>query len=108
MAYAVFDMSAIHETSPGQRGSGDGAADPTLLGRLPNASTPVLVVWGAADRIVPPAHGTAYAEALPDARFVIIEDGGHLPQLETPAKVRDLVVEFAVLTDAFGRSQSRR
>lgn len=83
-------------------------ADPTLLSRLPDATTPALVVWGAADRIVPPEHGTAYAEALPDARFVLIEDAGHLPQLETPARLRDLVVEFAVSTDAFGRSHSRR
>jgi len=53
-----------------------------------------LVVWGAADRVVPPEHGTAYAEALPDARFVLIEDAGHLPQLETPERLRNLVVEF--------------
>jgi pimeloyl-ACP methyl ester carboxylesterase len=75
-------------------------ADPTLLGRLPAVATRTLVVWGAADRIVPPEHGTAYAEALPDARFVLVEDAGHLPQLETPEKLRDLVVEFAAVETA--------
>ncbi|MBP2328252.1 pimeloyl-ACP methyl ester carboxylesterase [Kibdelosporangium banguiense] len=75
-------------------------ADPTLLGRLPAASTPVLVVWGAADGIVRPEHGTAYVDALPDARFVLIADAGHLPQLETPEMVRDLVVEFAAVETA--------
>ncbi|MGK3207863.1 alpha/beta fold hydrolase [Amycolatopsis sp. MEPSY49] len=70
-------------------------ADPTLLGRLPAATTPALVVWGAADRIVPPEHGKAYSDALPDAKFVLIEDAGHLPQLETPGKLQELVTEFA-------------
>ena len=67
-------------------------ADPTLLERLAKAAGPVLVVWGAADRIVPPEHGRAYAEALPDARYAVIEGAGHLPQLETPERLRDLVV----------------
>ncbi|SEF37403.1 Pimeloyl-ACP methyl ester carboxylesterase [Amycolatopsis pretoriensis] len=70
-------------------------ADPTLLGRLPAATTPALVVWGRADRIVPPEHGKAYSDALPDAKFVVIEDAGHLPQLETPEKLHALVTEFA-------------
>jgi pimeloyl-ACP methyl ester carboxylesterase len=69
-------------------------ADPTLLERLPKANCPVLVVWGAADRIVPPAHGQAYAATLPDARYVLIDDAGHLPQLETPDTLLDLVVDF--------------
>lgn len=70
-------------------------ADPSLLGRLPQATVPALVVWGAADRIVPPEHGRTYAAALPDARFVLIPDAGHLPQLETPAALADLVAAFA-------------
>ena len=77
-------------------------ADPTLLGRLPSARTPVLVVWGAADRIVPPEHGRAYAAALPGARFALIEDAGHLPQLETPETLLGLVTRFAAVENAQG------
>ncbi|MGW4210349.1 alpha/beta fold hydrolase [Lentzea sp. NPDC004789] len=70
-------------------------ADPTLLGRLPSATTPALVVWGKADGIVPPEHGVAYADALPDASFVLIDNAGHLPQLEAPDTLRELIAEFA-------------
>lgn len=73
---------------------GTAMTDPTLLGRLPAAAAPALVVWGAADRIVPPEHGKAYSDALPDAKLVVIEDAGHLPQLETPGKLQDLITEF--------------
>ncbi len=73
---------------------GTAMADPTLLDRLPEAKANALVVWGAADRIVSPAHGHAYAAALPHARFALIANAGHLPQLETPDTLADLVSAF--------------
>jgi len=70
-------------------------ADRSLLGRLPAISIPTLAVWGAADRIVPPAHGRAYADAIPAAQFRLITSAGHLPQLEAPAELLMAVREFA-------------
>jgi len=74
--------------------AGTTMADRTLLGRLPGLSIPALVVWGAADRMVPVEHGRAYAEAIPGAQFRLITDAGHLPQLETPAELLAMVREF--------------
>jgi pimeloyl-ACP methyl ester carboxylesterase len=74
---------------------GSGMSDPTLLDRLGAVTVPTLVVWGAADRIVRPEHGHAYADAVPGARFELIDDAGHLPQLETPHKLADLIAGFA-------------
>jgi pimeloyl-ACP methyl ester carboxylesterase len=74
---------------------GTAMADPGLLGRLPAISIPTLVVWGAADRIVPPAHGRAYADEIPGAQFRVISRAGHLPQLETPGELLTAVTEFA-------------
>jgi pimeloyl-ACP methyl ester carboxylesterase len=68
--------------------------DPELPGRLPQVKVPVLVLWGDSDRIVTPEYGRAFAEAFPDARFRVIAEAGHLPQLEQPAAT------FAAL-DAF-------
>jgi pimeloyl-ACP methyl ester carboxylesterase len=70
-------------------------ADPSLLGRLPAISAPVLIVRGAADRIVPAEHGRAYAAAIPGARLEVIATAGHLPQLETPELLGTLVRDFA-------------
>jgi pimeloyl-ACP methyl ester carboxylesterase len=74
---------------------GSEMADPTLLGRLPGVRIPVLAVWGAADRMVPPEHGQAYAQAIPGGQFRLITNAGHLPQLETPAELLAIVREFA-------------
>jgi len=69
-------------------------ADPGLQGRLPGIATPTLVVWGEADRVVPPEHGSAYADAIPGARLHLIREAGHLPQLEAPEELRRTVVGF--------------
>lgn len=58
------------------------------------AATPTLVLWGAADRVVSPEHGQAYADAIPDARLDLIETAGHLPQIETPQRLLDDVWAF--------------
>jgi pimeloyl-ACP methyl ester carboxylesterase len=70
-------------------------ADSTLLDRLAQIDVPTLVVWGAADRIVPSEHGRAYADHIPGARLAIIDSAGHLPQLEAPDELLSLVWEFA-------------
>ncbi len=73
---------------------GDAMGDPTLLQRLHGLELPVQVIWGSADRIVSPAHGKALASAIPDAEFTVIDDAGHLPQIEAPEQllgvIRDL------------------
>lgn len=60
-----------------------------------NITIPTLVVWGAADRIVPPEHAEAYASGIPGARVHLIENAGHLPQIEAPRELLPVVWEFA-------------
>lgn len=74
---------------------GASMSDPALRGRLAGLSRPVLVVWGEADQIVDLDYGRAYAAAIPAARFRVLPRAGHLPQLETPAALADVVWEFA-------------
>jgi pimeloyl-ACP methyl ester carboxylesterase len=74
---------------------GGAMSDPGLLGRLPAITVSTMVIWGVADRIVPPAHGRAYAAAIPTASLHLIGDAGHLPQLETPEHLARLIRDFA-------------
>jgi pimeloyl-ACP methyl ester carboxylesterase len=74
--------------------AGTAMADPGLLGRLPAITLPVLVVWGAADRMIPVEHGKAYADGIPGARLRMISKAGHLPQLETAEELLAAVREF--------------
>ncbi len=62
-------------------------AVPVLRDRLAAVTTPTLVLWGESDRIVTPAYGRAYAEAIPGAEFRLLPGAGHLPQIETPERL---------------------
>lgn len=67
--------------------------DPTLRARLTQVALPTLVLWGEADRIVTPAYGQQFADLIPGARFELVAQAGHFPQLEqlalTSARIRD-------------------
>ena len=68
--------------------------NPRLAHWLHRVRPPTLVVWGEHDGIVPLSVGKAYASAIPDARLEIVPAAGHLPQLERPRAIVDLVRAF--------------
>ncbi|MFC1415120.1 alpha/beta fold hydrolase [Streptacidiphilus cavernicola] len=55
---------------------------------------PVLVVWGAEDRIMPPAHGPRLAALFPDGRYREIADSGTLLAEDQPTAFADAIREF--------------
>ena len=55
---------------------------------------PTLVLWGASDRIATPDYGRRYAALIPGARFEIIGEAGHHPELEQPRAFVDQVARF--------------
>ena len=57
--------------------------------------TPALVVWGAHDRIVPLDCGEQYAQLLQNARLEVLEDAGHVVDLEQPEALAKLITQFA-------------
>lgn len=64
---------------------------PGLLSGLP---TPTLLLFGADDRLVPPATGRRFAELLPNSRLVLLPGCGDFPQEERPAEVAAALTEF--------------
>ncbi|MBI1263951.1 MAG: alpha/beta fold hydrolase [Alphaproteobacteria bacterium] len=52
--------------------------------RLAALQTPVLLLWGEDDRLIPVANAQDYLEALPDAALAAMPGVGHLPQEEAP------------------------
>jgi pimeloyl-ACP methyl ester carboxylesterase len=64
--------------------SGTAMSDPGLSARLATVELPTLVLWGDSDQMVDPDYGRAFAAAIPNARFQLIPESGHVPQIETP------------------------
>lgn len=70
--------------------------DPALRERLAKATVPTLVAWGESDQVVDAAYGRAFAAAIPGARFELLRNTGHTPQIETPEQLLPIVWDFAV------------
>ena len=68
--------------------------NPQLKRWLARIRVPTLVLWGAADGIVTPAYGRAYAALIPGARFETIDNAGHHPEIERPEAFAKRVTAF--------------
>ena len=66
------------------------AASPSRVEALGRLTVPTLVVHGDADRLVPPVAGQMTADAIPGARFEIVEGMGH----DYPPEHWDRMVEL--------------
>jgi pimeloyl-ACP methyl ester carboxylesterase len=64
-----------------------------LWTRLERLEPPAMFVWGDSDRLVPSGFARHVAEALPDARQVILSECGHVPQVELPERTNGLIRE---------------
>jgi pimeloyl-ACP methyl ester carboxylesterase len=62
--------------------------------RLAELEPPAMFVWGDEDPLVPPAFSRYVGEALPGARQVVLEQCGHVPQVEHPVDANALVHDF--------------
>jgi len=69
--------------------------DPKLAQRLRRVQCPVLLLWAANDRVVPPSYGAAYRKHLPQAEWKLIPECGHLPMFEREAEFVAAVAQFA-------------
>ncbi|WP_339691114.1 alpha/beta hydrolase [uncultured Parasphingorhabdus sp.] len=64
---------------------------PEKWGDVGTLKMPVLLLWGEKDKVIPLAHGRAFAEAIPGSKLITYADAGHLPMEETPEQVaRDI------------------
>lgn len=65
-----------------------------LLGSADKVVIPTLVLTGEYDGLNPPAEGKKVADALPNAKFEVISNAGHIAFFENPEKVFSLIDEF--------------
>ncbi len=95
------EAKATFEAMARRVGGRDGGAQMRALAdgedvweRLGSLHVPSLVVWGKDDALVPVATGRRLADALPHAHWFALDDCGHLPTIEKPFEVTDIVAEW--------------
>lgn len=61
--------------------------------RLKELEPPSLFVWGDSDKLIPAGFARHVTGAIPNARQVVLEDCGHVPQVELPERTNALIGE---------------
>lgn len=65
-----------------------------LSKRIHRVTAPTLLVWGESDGVVPPRYGQDFQAAIPGSRLAVVKGAAHLPQIEQPAELAELVTKF--------------
>ena len=65
----------------------DGKQAEDISARLGDLSCPVQIIWGAQDKVIPASHASSVA----GAEVTIIENAGHMVQMENAGQVNELI-----------------
>jgi pimeloyl-ACP methyl ester carboxylesterase len=60
---------------------------------------PLLIVWGARDRIIPISHAHRAHELVPASRLEIFERSGHFPHLDEPRRFASILEQWIESTE---------
>ena len=72
----------------------EGLDEPTTRRMAAGVRCPTLVIQGEADAITGRGRGLALAEAIPEARLVMVADGGHILNAREPVMVNLAIRDF--------------
>jgi pimeloyl-ACP methyl ester carboxylesterase len=62
--------------------------------RIARVTQPTLILWGAQDRLIPPAVGQDFARRIAGSQLVVLDGLGHVPQEEDPVRSVEPVKTF--------------
>lgn len=68
--------------------------DPRLESLLPRVRARTLCLWGAQDRVVPPAYGKKFARCIPGAELRVLPECGHMLPFEKTSEFVQAVRDF--------------
>ncbi|HEX6512511.1 MAG TPA: alpha/beta fold hydrolase [Chloroflexota bacterium] len=75
--------------------------DQELESRMAELNLPVLVLFGTADRLIPPSMGHFYKDLLPNCHLLFVYDAGHAIDGDRPEVVATVVGDFLARREAF-------
>jgi 3-oxoadipate enol-lactonase len=70
-----------------------------LRAELAAVRAPTLVISGACDLAIPPAHGRRIADAIDGARFLVVADAAHIAPVEQPEQLTRALLDHLLTAD---------
>jgi 3-oxoadipate enol-lactonase len=90
---ASFRAMIAGTPAEGYAGCCEAIAGMDLGQEIPGITAPTLVIAGAQDLALPSEHGRAIAQAVPGARFELLEPAAHLASVERADAVNELIYD---------------
>ncbi|MGU3653774.1 alpha/beta fold hydrolase [Mycolicibacterium sp. A43C] len=69
-------------------------APPSAQRAYERITVPTLIIEGVADKLLPSGWAAKIAAQIPGGQSVVIDDAGHCPQIEQPAAVAQVLLDF--------------
>lgn len=93
---ALHLAAAMRDSAPAEVAASylEALWEASVLDLLPEVTTPALVLHYRRDRVVPFSGGRQLATGLPDARFLPLDGGYHLPDAGDLPRIVDTVLDF--------------
>jgi pimeloyl-ACP methyl ester carboxylesterase len=88
------DLAILNRIASARYGWQPRFFNPRLERWLHRVNVPTHVIWGEADRIIPPAYAEAFHRLIPGSTLTMIPDAGHLPHLERAPVVAEAMQGF--------------
>jgi pimeloyl-ACP methyl ester carboxylesterase len=71
-----------------------GGFTPDLASHLSELKAPTLIIWGKADNVIPVSYAKVWGAEIPGSKLLVIDRAGHLPYVERPDEVNDILTNF--------------
>lgn len=68
---------------------------------------PTLILWGKHDRLLDPSIAESLERVIPNSRAVLIDESGHIPQVEQSTQFNAFVRDFLTATDDAANANRR-
>lgn len=98
----LWELVTYGARSPGTLQAAYAMAGYDTRHRLPEIELPTLLIWGARDRLVPLKAAYAYRKRIEHADLSILDDTGHMLQIERPLTFNAEVGSFVSRQEARG------
>jgi pimeloyl-ACP methyl ester carboxylesterase len=87
----IMETSSVDGISGALLGMKD-RSDSTEI--LTGFNIPTLIIHGSDDQLVPLAEAESMAKAIPNSKFQVIPNAGHLPNMEQPDQFNNIMSTF--------------
>lgn len=90
----LWEQMASGLPCPGFADALDAVIEYDARDRLEEIEIPTMIVWGTNDWVIPALAAQSYHRRIPHSRLEILDDTGHVPQMERPQRFNALLDDF--------------